>query len=79
MAEQGFRKAKYQISIKKQNLYYSGRTGLGGVSIHTLRHTFANHLVMVGVPLATVGNLLGHSAPSLWITLKTRLISSIFS
>ncbi len=37
------------------------RAGLTGVSIHTLRHTFASHLVMAGVPLATVSHLLGHS------------------
>jgi integrase len=37
------------------------RAGLDGVSIHTLRHTFASHLIMAGVPLVTVSKLLGHA------------------
>lgn len=34
---------------------------LEGVSVHTLRHTFASHLAMAGVPIRTIQILMGHA------------------
>ena len=44
------------------------KAGIRGVTPHTLRHTFANQLVMTGTDLTTVSRLLGHK--SLTMTLR---------
>ena len=35
------------------------------VRLHDLRHTFASHAVLRGVPLPVVSRLLGHKRPSM--------------
>lgn len=46
------------------------KAGIENANIHTFRHTFASHLIMAGVDLATVKELLGHS------DIKTTMIYS---
>ena len=38
------------------------KAGIENACLHTLRHTFASHLVMSGVDIMTVSKLLGHSS-----------------
>ncbi len=40
--------------------YYAKKAGFHDVTCHTLRHTFASHLVMKGIDLVTVKKLMGH-------------------
>ena len=39
--------------------------GIEDVRIHDLRHTFASHAVLRGIPLPVVSRLLGHKRPSM--------------
>ena len=41
------------------------RAGLRDVRIHDIRHTFASHAVLQGIPLPVVSRLLGHKQPSM--------------
>jgi integrase len=41
------------------------QAGIKGFRFHDLRHTFASHLAMRGVPLETIGALLGHKDPKM--------------
>lgn len=50
-----------RIRRKAFKLLYD-KNGVLDIGWHTFRHTFASHLVMKGVPLATVAELLGHSS-----------------
>lgn len=50
--QQAFRKAYLESSITKK------------VSVHSLRHAYATHLLEVGVPLQQIQEWLGHRSPS---------------
>lgn len=54
--------SNYSLGAWRHGLYrVSRRAGLRELGWHTLRHTFASHLVMRGVPINAVQELLGHS------------------
>ena len=38
--------------------------GIPDVRLHDLRHSFASDALMAGVPLAIVGEMLGHKQPT---------------
>ena len=50
--------------------------GLKGVSLHSLRHTFASELLSKGVPIAVVSERLGHADQNITLSIYSHAISS---
>jgi integrase len=60
LAHDGRPFSNYRVNYAIRSL--CKRAGLRNIGWHTLRHTFASHLAMRGVPLPAIKELMGHSS-----------------
>jgi len=49
--------------------------GMGGVTLHSLRHTHASMLIASGMDILTISRRLGHSSPTITLSVYGHLIS----
>jgi len=59
------RRGRPYVSIRKGFEAAVKGAGIKAFTFHDLRHTFASWLAMEGVPLSTIGKLLGHKTPQM--------------
>jgi integrase/recombinase XerC/integrase/recombinase XerD len=57
-----YRGKRIRWDIKRSLKTVLRKAGLSGVSLHTLRHTFASQLAMAGVSLKEIQELMGHQS-----------------
>lgn len=62
-------------SVTSKVCLLAGKTGLKGVSLHTLRHSHGSQLLSAGVPLPAVSRRLGHSSVYVTATVYAHALS----
>ena len=53
----------------------AGKTGVRGITFHTLRHTHASHLIDAGIDVVKNSRRLGHASPTITLGTYAHLFS----